>query len=104
MAKQDSLPGTGPARIKEIETAAENYVAARDSRMAWGKTEIAAKKALLELLQKHKQSGYTYDVEIEVPAEGEEDGKTEKVTAHRSVEFETSEKLKVKTEIEDDPE
>ncbi len=46
--------GVELAKIKEIETAAEAYVEARDERMELTKTEVAAKKELMDVMKKHK--------------------------------------------------
>jgi len=79
--------------IKEIDSAAETYVSARDKRMAAGKKEFEAKKKLIDIcwankaaLSKDSEGGYRYtydDMVVEIkpgkdnvrvhPAEDEEE-------------------------------
>lgn len=51
--EQQEIPGTEAPKIKEIEKAAQKYVDIRDSRMALTTKEVAAKAALIEVMQKH---------------------------------------------------
>lgn len=67
--KQVDLPAmTGPGvekkTIPEIETAAENYVALRDSRIATGIEEKKAKSALLAAMHAHEVTVYEYDSKV----------------------------------------
>ena len=61
MAKQAELPGVERKKIKEIEDAAESYVALRDKRMAILTKEVEAKAALLDTMHKHKLTLYRLD-------------------------------------------
>jgi dissimilatory sulfite reductase (desulfoviridin) alpha/beta subunit len=100
MSKQEQLPGVGPKRIKEIEAAAEEYVQARDTRIAWNKKEAEAKKNLADLINKHGVEAYEYDVELET----EQDGKKVTKDVHRTVEYEGEPKLKVRSTVQEEPE
>lgn len=51
----------GPKLIKEIVGAAEDYVDARDRRMALLKTEIAHRDNLVNLMKKHGLTEYEFD-------------------------------------------
>jgi hypothetical protein len=51
--KQQEIPGTEAPKIKEIEEAAESYVAIRDKRMALTEKEIVAKANLVQVVQSH---------------------------------------------------
>ena len=52
MPKNEELPGMERPKIKEIESAADAYVSARDRRMKLTESEIAAKAKLIETVQK----------------------------------------------------
>ncbi len=56
--KQTSIPGTEPKSIKEIDTAAEAYVEARDERMKLTEREVEAKQNLIRVMEKHDLSTY----------------------------------------------
>lgn len=47
-------PSLEPERIPAIDAAARDYVKARDARMAYLKTEIERKDALMDLMHKHR--------------------------------------------------
>lgn len=95
-AKQKELEGVGRKEIKEVEEAAEAYVAARDTRMTWTKEEVKTKKALTDLMHKHGIPSYEYEVEIE--------GDDGKETIERVAELKVTEKLKVRKKGADDAE
>lgn len=59
MARQKQLPGVEDSVVEEIETAAENYVDHRDSRMNKLTLEIEARDKLIEVLRKHKKNAYS---------------------------------------------
>jgi len=59
--KQTHIPGTEPKSIKEVDTAAEAYVEARDERMALTEKEVEAKDALINVMKKHDLSVYRDD-------------------------------------------
>lgn len=70
---QTELPGVEAPTIKEIEEAAENYVAVRNKRMSLTEKEIAAKTNLTQVMQEHASklgrnadgnSCYRYDDQI----------------------------------------
>lgn len=64
-ARQGHLEGEGfPKHIAELEIAAEEYVAARDARMAELETEIAKQGVLLKLMLKHDCKNYEYDGKV----------------------------------------
>jgi hypothetical protein len=63
-AKQGHLPGMEPPSVPEIEKAADDYVEARDARMAAMEPEASAKKLLTELMKKHGLATYEYDSRI----------------------------------------
>jgi hypothetical protein len=50
-----------PERIPAIDAAARDYVKARDARMAYLKTEIEKKAALMELIHKHRAKLEAFD-------------------------------------------
>lgn len=52
-SKQTEIPGMEAPKIKEIEQAAEAYTSVRDKRMALTVKEVAAKMALIEVVQAH---------------------------------------------------
>ncbi len=66
--------GMERASIKEIEAAADRYVAIRDKRMQLTESEVVAKNNLIAALEKHKdqlsptgkdgQLCYTYEDEV----------------------------------------
>lgn len=59
--KQGELPGLERKVVKEINTAAEAYVSARDKRMQLTEKESEAKQALLDVMKKHKTEIYRDD-------------------------------------------
>ena len=61
MPRKQNLPGFEGKSIKEVEDAAEDYVEARDSRMAKQKIEKDCHDRLMLLMGKHKLSAYEYD-------------------------------------------
>ena len=75
--KQGYLPDMAPPSIPEIEAAADEYVEARDTRMAAMEPEKEAKERLKELMKKHNQTQYEYDSRI-VTLNGEPDVKVKK--------------------------
>lgn len=88
--KTDGLPGMEPKKIKDLEEAADDYVIKRDARMAAGKLEVEAKKKLNDLMKSHQLAVYQYNEELTIEGEKKE--------VERTVEFENTEKLKVRTE------
>lgn len=88
--KQGELPGVGRKEIKELDEAAEDYVAKRDQRMALTKLEVAAKTKLTDLMKAHKLKAYTYEGERVV----EDTGDTEPI--ERVVKLEKVDKLTVR--------
>jgi len=67
VAKQADLPGMEDKHLADLEDAARNYAAVRDSRMALTKQEVDLKDSLLVLMHKHKKQTYKCDdVEIKV--------------------------------------
>jgi len=56
--RQQSIPGTEPESIKELDDAAESYVEARDERIAKLEVEVEAKEALVRVMKKHKLEVY----------------------------------------------
>jgi hypothetical protein len=64
--KQQRIPGTEPASIKELDDAAEAYVEARDARMSCTEVEVVAKAALIAAMKKHGVE--VYKDESSVPA------------------------------------
>ena len=62
--KQGFLPDMAPPSVPAIEKAADDYVEARDARMAAMQPEASAKKLLTELMKKHCLSTYEYDSRI----------------------------------------
>lgn len=61
MGKQGEfeVEGLKRKRVKEIDDAAEHYVAQRDKRMKLTEKEVEAKEALLRAMRKHKVETYT---------------------------------------------
>lgn len=57
-SKQLEAPGTERQSIQEIADAADAYVAARDERAELSKTEDETRKALEEIMRKHKLEVY----------------------------------------------
>ena len=91
MAKnQMEIPGTEGPVIKEIETKAENYVAARDKRMAYLVKEMAAQAELLAAMRKHEEKIRNPDGSLLYQFDG------------RVVSLQMSEKVKVKSVAEED--
>jgi hypothetical protein len=62
--RQGFLPGMKPPSIKEIDSAAEDYVEARDGRGVAQKEEIKQRDRLLELMKKHSLVRYEYDGKV----------------------------------------
>lgn len=58
VARQAKIPGTERAKLKEVDAAAEAYVAARDARMKKTEKEVEAKEALIGVMKKHELSVY----------------------------------------------
>jgi hypothetical protein len=56
--KQLPIPGTEKETIKEVDTAAEAYVNARDERMQLTERESEAKEALVHVMKKHNLEVY----------------------------------------------
>lgn len=56
--RQLSIKGTERETIKEVDTAAEAYVEARDERIRLTKKEVDAKDALVTVMKKHKLDVY----------------------------------------------
>jgi hypothetical protein len=56
--EQKFIPGTEPKRVKELDAAAAEYEEGRDERMEATEKEVALKKTLIELMQKHKLERY----------------------------------------------
>jgi hypothetical protein len=64
-ARQGHLEGEGfPKHVAELEIAAEEYVQARDARMAELETEVEKQLVLLGLMLKHGFKNYEYDGKI----------------------------------------
>lgn len=81
------LPGMEDRAIKDLHEAAIDYDKKKKLRMAATKEEVDAKKAVRDLMHKHKRTKYAYDgvsVELE-PPDGED-------------------KVKVKVTTDDEPE
>ena len=56
--EQASLPGMEPKKIADVEKANEQYVEARDARMAAGDVEVELKDKLIAAMQKHGLKKY----------------------------------------------
>ncbi len=56
--KQLHIEGTEPKSIKEVDTAAESYVGARDERMKKTEREDETKQALIGVMKKHGLTVY----------------------------------------------
>ena len=70
--KQPRLPSMEDARIEALEAGAEEYVSARDERMALTEVEVEAKNKLLRLMHEHNKTAYKHNgYEIRVVAESE---------------------------------
>src|SRR5438477_12429418 len=91
MTKQKNRPTLERATNTEVEKAAEDYRAKRDTRMAAMKPEAEAKTKLLDLMKAHKLKDYRYEAEN---GDGE--------SVEFQVERESKESVKVKTAKEDD--
>lgn len=59
--KQLQVPGTENRKIKELDTAAESYVEARDKRMAHTELETETREALIAVMKKHSLTVYKDD-------------------------------------------
>jgi hypothetical protein len=57
-AKQESLKGMTSDKIKEIDTAMEDYVEVRDKRMQLTPQEVGARKHLETVMKKHGKKIY----------------------------------------------
>lgn len=75
--KQGFLPDMAPPSHKDVETAADDYVEARDARIAAMAPEAEAKELLKGLMKKHNLSTYEYDSRI-VTMAGDPDVKVRK--------------------------
>lgn len=71
--KQQRIPGTEPDTITEVTRAAEEYIEARDSRMASLKLEVAAADTLLDLMHSHKVKDYEMDGRVALTTISEEE-------------------------------
>jgi hypothetical protein len=70
--KQARLAGFEDAKIEALEAGAEEYVSARDKRMALTEVEVEAKAKLLRLMHDSGRSSYTRNgYSITVVPEGE---------------------------------
>lgn len=58
--KQTEIPGTERPSIPEVEEAAEDYRAIRDSRMQMAEKEAQAKATLIERMKAHSVKAYRY--------------------------------------------
>lgn len=56
--RQAELPGVERKRIKEIDTAAEAHVIARDARMKLTEEEVETQSALIAVMKKHNLTVY----------------------------------------------
>jgi hypothetical protein len=56
--RQGALPGMVDKAVREIQAAAEEYIDARDRRMALTITEVETKDALIAAMHKHKRKRY----------------------------------------------
>ena len=83
--KQLDIPGTERKRIDELDTAAEAYRTARNTRQAQTKVEKAKKQELLAVARKHGVKVYVYEsedgeeLEVEYTAETKENVKVKKL-------------------------
>lgn len=59
--KQLQIAGTETKAIKEVDSAAEAFVEARDERMALTEREVEAREALIAVMNKHKLDVYLDD-------------------------------------------
>lgn len=83
MAKrQEDLPGVERKVIKAVENAADDYVAARDKRMALTTKEVETRAVLIHEMEKAGVTSYRYD--------------------DRIITLEAKAKVKVKTASDDD--
>jgi hypothetical protein len=57
--RQLEIKGTERTTIKEVDTAVEAYVEARDERMKLTDREVEAKEALIAVMRNHKLTVYT---------------------------------------------
>lgn len=73
-AKQAELKGMEAPVIKEIESAAEEYVAIRDKRMSFTEKEVSARTQLANAMHAHNLTSYRYDGKV-VTVEPSEKGK-----------------------------
>lgn len=64
--RQQRIPGTEGPKLKEVNTAAENYAEQRDKRMKMTEKEVEAKEALIAAMQKHKIEIYR-DEDVDPP-------------------------------------
>ncbi len=75
--KQGFLPDMAPPSIPELDRAADDYVEARDTRIAAMAPEAEAKELLKGLMKKHNLTTYEYDSRI-VTLAGDPDVKVKK--------------------------
>lgn len=59
--RQAALPGMERKTVKEVDTAAEHYVSARDTRMKHTEKEHDAKEGLIAAMKKHNLLSYRDD-------------------------------------------
>ena len=59
--RQVTIPGTAAKSLKDIDDAAEHYVAIRDERMEFTKQEVQAQAALLAAMNAHGLKDYRDD-------------------------------------------
>ena len=70
--RQPRLPQMEDPEIEELESAAEEYAAIRDERMALTEKEVPLKAELIELMHKHDKTSYVHagvDVKLIVESE-----------------------------------
>jgi len=83
---QKFIAGTEPVSIGEIDKAADNYRAARDSRMSELEEEIELQGKLLAVMRKHNLSKYIYDGYEVVVLDGDAKAKVKRVKEKAAVE------------------
>ena len=59
--RQQRIPGTEGQKIKELDHAAEQYVAARNERMELTESEVEARDALIQVMEQHELTVYRDD-------------------------------------------
>jgi len=86
--RQQRLPGTGDAKLKDLHEAALSYAEIRDKRQVLTAEEVELKSKLLDLMHKYKKESYVYeDVNIQIVHEDE----TVKVKIKKAKEAEDAE-------------